>query len=524
MHFTPWPRWLRMVSTATVVLPVLRSPMMSSRCPRPIGVIASMALMPVCSGSLTGWRPMMLGACTSMRRVVSAATGPLPSSGSPRGLTTRPSRASPTGTDRMRPVALTICSSSRVSTAPRTTAPMESSSRLSASPSVPSSNSSSSLTAAPGSPDTRAMPSPTSTMRPTCSAVTAGVYSATWRRSASVISLASMVSSAICVHPFVSSVASAASPVPSLAGRAARRAEAGAFPLRRRHVLTEHLQAAPDTGLHVQVPDLDHDPGQQGGVHGDLELDRGAGQLGQRAGQALSLGLVDLGGSPYPGHSPPASPRRLLDEPVEDPDGVPRPPPDEHVVDEPQRRRPDLSGEQLVDDPEPGLHRYVAVGEHPAEGGRGVNRACEAEQLVLDLLELGRRHFLEQGGGETAHSLSRGLMAEHRFGHHLALCRLVRAQREPVDGRWDLRRSYRADGEGGCPPGDVRHPAGQQLGEHCPAWAGGDGGVAERRPQRGVVGEEAIDSRQVGGQRLHVDPRIIEDRRHVALERRVHGC
>ena len=69
MHFTPWPAWLMIVSIATVVLPVLRSPMISSRCPRPIGVMASMALIPVWRGSLTGWRPTMPGACTSMRRV-----------------------------------------------------------------------------------------------------------------------------------------------------------------------------------------------------------------------------------------------------------------------------------------------------------------------------------------------------------------------------------------------------------------------------------------------------------------------
>ncbi len=49
-------RWLRIVSTQTAVLPVLRSPMISWRWPRPIGVIASMALMPVCSGSPTPWR------------------------------------------------------------------------------------------------------------------------------------------------------------------------------------------------------------------------------------------------------------------------------------------------------------------------------------------------------------------------------------------------------------------------------------------------------------------------------------
>ena len=61
MHFTPWPRWFRIVSIATVVLPVLRSPMISSRWPRPIGVMASMALMPVCIGSCTGLRPTMPG-------------------------------------------------------------------------------------------------------------------------------------------------------------------------------------------------------------------------------------------------------------------------------------------------------------------------------------------------------------------------------------------------------------------------------------------------------------------------------
>jgi hypothetical protein len=48
---TPWPFWLMIVSIAMAVLPVPRSPMMSSRWPRPIGIMASMALMPVCIGS-----------------------------------------------------------------------------------------------------------------------------------------------------------------------------------------------------------------------------------------------------------------------------------------------------------------------------------------------------------------------------------------------------------------------------------------------------------------------------------------
>ena len=54
MQMTSWPFWLMIASTATAVLPVCRSPMINSRWPRPIGTIASIALSPVCIGSLTG--------------------------------------------------------------------------------------------------------------------------------------------------------------------------------------------------------------------------------------------------------------------------------------------------------------------------------------------------------------------------------------------------------------------------------------------------------------------------------------
>ena len=60
--------WLMMVSTMMAVLPVWRSPMISSRWPRPIGISASIALMPVCIGSFTPRRGMMPGALTSTRR------------------------------------------------------------------------------------------------------------------------------------------------------------------------------------------------------------------------------------------------------------------------------------------------------------------------------------------------------------------------------------------------------------------------------------------------------------------------
>ncbi|COY66764.1 Uncharacterised protein [Mycobacterium tuberculosis] len=78
-------RWLRMVSTQTAVLPVLRSPMISWRWPRPIGVIASIALIPVCNGSFTPCRCTTEGAWSSSARRVSESTSPRPSIGWPSG-------------------------------------------------------------------------------------------------------------------------------------------------------------------------------------------------------------------------------------------------------------------------------------------------------------------------------------------------------------------------------------------------------------------------------------------------------
>ena len=96
------------VSTATAVLPVWRSPMISSRWPRPIGTIASIALRPVCIGSLTGLRSTTPGASRSISLNCFDAIGPLPSIGWPSALTTRPISASPTGTEMMRLVRLTV--------------------------------------------------------------------------------------------------------------------------------------------------------------------------------------------------------------------------------------------------------------------------------------------------------------------------------------------------------------------------------------------------------------------------------
>ena len=68
MQIISFPFWFRIVSRAMAVLPVCRSPMMSSRWPRPMGIKASMALMPVCMGLETLLRAMTPGAGLSMGR------------------------------------------------------------------------------------------------------------------------------------------------------------------------------------------------------------------------------------------------------------------------------------------------------------------------------------------------------------------------------------------------------------------------------------------------------------------------
>ena len=77
MQITSPPRWFRMVSSATAVLPVWRSPMISSRWPRPMGIMESMALIPVCSGSRTGWRSTTPGAMRSMGLILIGEDGTL---------------------------------------------------------------------------------------------------------------------------------------------------------------------------------------------------------------------------------------------------------------------------------------------------------------------------------------------------------------------------------------------------------------------------------------------------------------
>ncbi len=131
----------------------------------------SIDFKPVCIGWSTDLRAITPGAIFSIGADSLVLTGPLPSIGWPRALTTRPRSSGPTGTSRMRPVHLTVSPSEMCSYSPRITAPTESRSRFSARPKVgvPSAvagNSSISPCIASDRPCTRTMPSVTETTVP----------------------------------------------------------------------------------------------------------------------------------------------------------------------------------------------------------------------------------------------------------------------------------------------------------------------------------------------------------------------
>ncbi len=170
-----------MVSIAMADLPVCRSPKISSRWPRPIGISASMTMMPVCRGTDTRARSMMGGAGRSMGRRWLEATGPLPSSGPPNGSMTRPISPSPTGTSITRPVRSTSPPACRCSHSPRSTTPISSESTLNAMPYRSPGNFTSSSKPTPGRPETLAMPLETLVIVPTSRGANCGVKASTAR-------------------------------------------------------------------------------------------------------------------------------------------------------------------------------------------------------------------------------------------------------------------------------------------------------------------------------------------------------
>src|SRR3954447_4786432 len=253
--------------------------------------MASIALMPVWSGSFTGWRCTTEGACSSSGRVSVVSISPLPSSGRPSGSTTRPRKPSPTGTERMLPVRRTSWPSSMCWASPRMTQPISRTSRLSAMPSTPPSNSSSSLVMHECRPSTRAMPSPVSVTTPTSSRDAPASYDDTMLSSASRISSGRIVNSVMRRAPSLASwcffgcCLGGASRSPGLAAE-----------------LPACLgQVADHAAVDLLVADPDRDTADKRRVDDQLEPDVLSGGRTQRFGEPLLLLLAHRYGGRHPG-------------------------------------------------------------------------------------------------------------------------------------------------------------------------------------------------------------------------------
>ena len=350
------------VSMATVVLPVLRSPMISSRWPRPTGVIASMALMPVCSGSCTGLRPMMPGAWISMRRSATLVSAPPPSIGLPRASTTRPSRPSPTGTDRMRPVALTAWPSLTSAASPSTTAPIDSSSRLRARPTSPLSNSSSSLTAALWQPRHGGDAVAHLGDAPDLRRLDAGleVLEVLAERSGDVCGVDGQLCHRMC-------------PRPRCFGYA-----------RRSSSWSSRVRTEPSMTV---SPDLGDDAAQHRRVDDDLDLDLLAGGVAQRLGQPRPLVVGRADGRAHLGDLLVGLGRAHLHELADDGGQVAGAARAHHHRDQGDGGGRRLAAQQVLHDLLAPAGRDGRVGERVAQLVGPLQGLREAEQLVLDLAE-----------------------------------------------------------------------------------------------------------------------------------------
>src|SRR6478735_3528973 len=351
--------------------------------PRPMAVMASTALRPVCIGSLTGWRWTTEGAWSSRARVPSFSIGPWPSMGWPSGSTTRPRKPSPTGTERISPVRRTAWPSSMSEPSPRSTAPISRTSRFSAMPRRPFSNSRSSLVMAECRPSTRAMPSPVSETRPTSSRAASGVKPATLRSIASRISSGRIVSSVIssprCLAPCGALVLRSVS-----VGTAGRAVE-----LYLREQLADHaaaglLQAVCGGAVDDLVADAHRDAADDVGIDRGLDVDLSTVDTGERRREPGLLLRAQRHGRGDLGREVLAPDGGDLDELVD------------RVLDRAAARRGDdvvdqgaglglrAALEQRVGDRDLAVGRHRGVGQGEEQLAAAGHRAAEPEQLVLD--------------------------------------------------------------------------------------------------------------------------------------------
>ena len=158
-----------------------------------------------------------------------------------------------------------------------------------------------------------------------------------------------------------------------------------------------------------------------------------------------------------------------------------------------------------------------------AQGRRRGHDPPEAEEVVLQRLELGGGHVLVQRGGVAAHAMARLGQAQGRFLDLTALRGVPGPGAQPAQRERHLGCLHHEAGERGQPAGLRGDPGLEEVEQDGLAGLPGYGRVGERGAQRRVAHGLALDRRQVvrdAAERRGVDR--LEHGRGVALQRGVH--
>ena len=338
-----------------------------------------------------------------MRRVSVVLIGPLPSSGSPRALTTRPSSASPTGTVWIRPVALTVCSSSRLVHLAQddgTDGVLVEVERQAQGPVLELEQLVHRRTGQPGDPgdavaDLDDAPD---------------LLGAHGRGVVLDVALQRLgdltgVNRELCHHSAPSVWSCELCPRPNPAGSQ----PVGAKCSRRASIRPRAVASTCRSPMRINAP-LSSDSSTC-----TCNSTGRAGQGTERFGQLGPLGVLDRRRRPHAGDAPAPGLRGQLHQEVQGPDDVAGPAPRDGEAGQRQAGGRHLALEQLRDQPLARRHLQVAVGQGGAEGRRGLHDAGEPEQVVLERLQLRGGHVLVHRRGVAPDALAGLQQAQARL-------------------------------------------------------------------------------------------------------------
>ncbi len=223
------------------------------------------------------------------------------------------------------------------------------------------------------------------------------------------------------------------------------------------------------------------------------------GQRAERLGQLRALGVFDRRRRPHAGDAPAPGLCGQLHQEVQGADDVPGPAAGHGVARQRKGGGGHLALQQLGDEALARLDVEVAIGQRGAQGRCGAHDPGEAEQVVLQRLQLGGGHVLVHGRGEATDPLAGLGQAQSRL-LVLPLAEVAHAGADPAERGGHLGCADHHAGEGRQPARLGRDLPVQQVEHDSPAGQPVHGGVGQCGPELVVGQHELLDRFKVGRQ------------------------